>query len=356
MALHFHRLAIKQIKAETADCISVCFDVPAHLEKAFAFTQGQNVNLRVQIGNEEVRRTYSICTAPHQNQLTVAIKKVPGGLFSQFAHQHFKTGMYVDVMEPSGKFNTPLYSAQSKRYMAFAAGSGITPIISIIKTTLHTEAGSQFTLLYGNQSPQSVIFLEELEALKNKYLHRFHLQYVFSRAQADVPVGSGRIDDDKLRLLNSISPLQAVDEFYICGPEAMIFCVKNCLTQLGIPKKNIHFELFASNSPTKSAGAIKEIDETTPGSHITIKVDGRNMQLQSKAGSTILDAALQAGADLPYACKGGVCCTCKAKLTTGQVKMDVHWGLEDDELAAGYILTCQARPISAQVSVDFDDR
>jgi ring-1,2-phenylacetyl-CoA epoxidase subunit PaaE len=354
MALHFHRLQIKHINTETADCISICFDVPDHLQQVFAFTQGQNLTLRTVINDEEVRRTYSICTAPYENALTIAIKKVPGGHFSQFAHQHLKSGMWLDVMEPSGKFYIPLNSQQTKRYMAFAAGSGITPILSIIKTTLHTEPESQFTLVYGNQNPQTVIFLEELEALKNKYLHRFHLLHVFSRAQAEVPLSSGRINEEKLSLINRTTPLNSINEFFICGPEAMIFCVKNFLEHWGIAKQQIHFELFTSTS--KPHPTNETADPVDSPYSITIKADGRMLLLNNGQQTTVLDAALQAGLDLPFACKAGVCCTCKARLTKGEVKMDVHWGLEDDELAAGYILTCQARPVTPFVAVDFDDR
>lgn len=360
MSLHFHRLTVKAISKETADCVSVLFDVPASLEKEFAFSQGQSLTLRTSINGEEVRRNYSICSSPLENKLMVAIKKVEGGLFSSYANEQLKPGDVLEVMPPVGKFNTELHPGQQKNYFAFAAGSGITPVISLIKTTLAMEKNSRFTLVFGNRNRGSVIFFEELESIKNQYMERFSLVHILSRERTDTELNFGRIDAGKLEDLNRLEDFSGVDEFFICGPEEMIFTVKAFLEKKGIGKKNIHFELFntAGSRQTSVASRQPAVASRQAGvsSHITVKVDGRSfeMKLPLNSNTSILDAALQQGADLPFACKGGMCCTCKAKLLEGEVSMDVHWGLEDEEVAKGYILTCQSHPKTEKVVVDFD--
>ena len=239
--------------------------------------------------------------------------------------------------------------------MAFAAGSGITPIISIIKTSLQTEPNSSFTLVFGNRSRSSIIFFEELEGLKNKYLQRFNFINILSREKTDAPINFGRIDNEKLAALSKLINYKSIDDFFICGPEEMIFCIKEFLEQLGIDKKKIHFELFGTPGSKVNKVQTTEDKSGGPKSKITVKLDGRSFDfdLGINAGN-ILDAALQQGADLPFACKGGVCCTCKAKLIEGEVKMDVNWGLEHEEIEQGYILTCQSHPVTEKVVVDFD--
>lgn len=357
MSIHFHRLTVKEVKKETPDCVSVLFDIPAELKNNFQFSQGQSLTMRAIINGEEVRRTYSICSSPLDNQLKVAIKKVEGGLFSGFANQHLQKGDLLDVMQPVGKFYTPLDPAQTKQYMAIAAGSGITPVLSLIKTTLATEPGSSFTLVYGNKTRGSIIFFEELEALKNKYMNRFTLVHILSREKTDTAVNFGRITGEKLAELNKQVNYTLTDEFFICGPEEMIFGVKEFLEHKGIDKKKIHFELFSSPGQTKNViTANKQTGTAGPNSRISIRLDGRSVDfdLPLNSDTTILDAALKQGADLPYACKGGMCCTCKAKLMEGEVMMDVHWGLEEEEIEQGFILTCQAHPKTEKVVVDFD--
>lgn len=356
MSIHFHRLPVKEVKKETADCVSVEFEVPGTLKEKFNYLPGQSLTMRVLIGGEEVRRTYSICSSPLDRQLKVAIKKVSGGLFSRYANEQLKKGDVLEVMEPVGNFNTPLDAGQQKNYLAFAAGSGITPVLSLIKTTLATEPQSRFTLVYGNKNRPSVIFFEELEALKNRYIDRFSLVHVLSREKTDSPLNFGRIDAAKLEELSHLVNYTGTDEFFICGPEEMIFGISDWLQAKGIDKKKIHFELFTSPGQKKAAASTEE--QTAGGvlSHITIKLDGRSfdLDLPLSSSTTILDAALKQGADLPFACKGGMCCTCKAKLLEGQVKMDVHWGLEEEEVEQGYILTCQSHPKTERVVVDFD--
>ncbi len=363
MSLHFHSLRIKAIRKETAECVSIVFDVPAELVDRFRFRQGQSLTMRTRINDQEVRRTYSICSSPFDNELRVAIKKVDGGLFSPFANDQLKEGDILEVMEPVGKFYTELDPKQKKNYLAIAAGSGITPVISLIKTTLATEPLSRFTLIYGNRSRVSIIFFEDLEALKNRYLDRFNLINVLSRERTESNINFGRIDIEKLLELSKLVDFSSMDEVFICGPEEMIFSTKEFLEQKGIDRKNIHFELFTTPGMPKgnadgelgSKGARADGLLAEERSKVTIKVDGRSLDFELGTDEeAILDAALKRGADLPYACKGGVCCTCKARLIEGEVEMDVHWGLEDDEIQQGYILTCQSHPKTPVVVVDFD--
>jgi ring-1,2-phenylacetyl-CoA epoxidase subunit PaaE len=357
MSIHFHPLRVKKIQKETADCVSVEFDVPELLSESFQFKQGQSLTMRTMISGEEVRRTYSICSSPLDKKLRVAIKKVQGGLFSTFANEQLKQSDVLDVMQPVGKFYVELNPANKKNYLGIAAGSGITPLLSIIKTTLQTEPNSCFTLVYGNKSRSSIIFFEELQGLKNKYLQRFNFINILSRERTDAAINYGRINTEKLNELSGIIDYSSFDESFICGPEEMIFLVKDYLEKKGVDKKKIHFELFTTPGQKKEgAGSQEPGVETGPASKITVKLDGRSFDFDLPFNSdvTILDAALKQGADLPFACKGGVCCTCKARLMEGEVSMDVHWGLEDEEVEQGYILACQSHPKTTKVVVDFD--
>jgi ring-1,2-phenylacetyl-CoA epoxidase subunit PaaE len=356
MALHFYPLKVKDIKRETPDCVSISFDIPTELSKQFKFKQGQCLTLRKILEGEEIRRSYSICTSPLDNEVRVAVKKVQGGLFSTFANIELKAGDVIDVMPPTGNFYTDLHHANKKNYAAFAAGSGITPVISIIKTTLITEPQSTFTLIFGNKNHSSIIFKEELEALKNRYIERFRLYHILSRERMEADINYGRINADKCLQLTKVIDLDTVDDFFICGPEEMIFCVRDFLEHKAIDKHKIHFELFTT--PKRIAASYKPQaanDANKETSNITVKLDGRSFDFNLDYDSNnILDAALAQGADLPYACKGGVCTTCKAKLVEGQIEMEVNYGLEGDEVAAGFILTCQSHPRSEKVMVDFD--
>ncbi len=358
MSIHFRPLKIKTIKKETIDCVSVLFEIPEKLKKDFAFQQGQSLTMRTTINGEEVRRTYSLCSSPLDKEWRVAIKKVEGGLFSTHANDSLKEGDTLEVMEPVGKFYTELNPANKKNYLAFAAGSGITPVLSIINTTLRTEPNSSFTLVYSNKSRASIIFFEELEGLKNKFIDRFNFINILSRERTESVINSGRIDTGKLTELGKLIDYKRTDEIFICGPEEMIFCVKEFFLQKKFTEKNIHFELFTT-SGQKTQGArqkLKTTGDDGPKSNITVKVDGRSFDFSLSLNSdmTVLDAALQQGADLPYACKGGMCCTCKARLLEGEVEMDVHWGLEYEEIEKGFILTCQSHPKTEKVVVDYD--
>ncbi|MEP6583129.1 MAG: 1,2-phenylacetyl-CoA epoxidase subunit PaaE [Ginsengibacter sp.] len=354
MALHFHKLTVKEIRRETKDCVSLVFEIPVELKKDFQFRQGQNITIKFN-ADEEVRRSYSICASPIENELRVAIKKVHNGTFSTFANENLKQGDTLYVMPPTGAFFTEVTPANKKNYVAFAAGSGITPVISIIKTILFVEQASTFTLIYGNKNVASIIFKEELEALKDKYISRFRLYHILTRERTDAEINYGRIDINKCQQLSKLIDFAAVDEFFICGPEQMIFQVKDFLETERILKSKIHFELFTT--PTRKHTKIYEPTNETgeEGSEITVKLDGRSFNFNLDYNSNnILDAALAEGADLPFACKGGVCCTCKSKLLEGKVEMEANYGLEPEEVEAGFILTCQSHPRSKKVVVDFD--
>jgi len=358
--IHFHPLKIKEVRRETDDCVSLLFEVPDEFKEKFAFRQGQSLTMRTNLNGEEIRRTYSICSSPLDNEWRVAVKKVEGGIFSSHANDQLRKGDVLEVMPPVGKFYTELHPSTKKNYLAFAAGSGITPVLSIIKTTLLTEPNSSFTLIYGNRSRTSIIFKEELEALKNKFIDRLTIHHILSREVTDAPIYHGRINADKCEaLFNKLVDIDTIDESFICGPEEMIFSVKKFLEAKGVDKKHIHFELFTTPGQKTYEGSKQQekSTDTGPTSKIKIKLDGILFEFDlSQKGETILDAALKQGADLPFACKGGVCCTCRAKLVSGDVQMEVNYGLEEEEIEAGFILTCQSHPTTPEVFVDFDER
>ncbi|HVX28254.1 MAG TPA: 1,2-phenylacetyl-CoA epoxidase subunit PaaE [Parafilimonas sp.] len=354
MSTHFSKVRVKEVRRETDDCVSILFDIPADLQQTFSYLPGQHITIRTQINNEQVRRSYSLCSSPLHNEWRIAVKKMEGGIFSAFANEQIKAGDTVELLPPLGSFVLQ-HSEETKRYVCFAAGSGITPILSIIKTGLEKQPKSNFTLIYGNRTTQSIIFKEEIEALKNKYIDRFEVIYILSREQTEAPVNEGRIDAAKCEIIFTHLTSIKADAFFICGPEEMIFAIRNWLVSKNVDAKKIHFELF-NTSTISTAQKPKQSSQTTGAiSHVTVKLDGRSFQFDLPFNSkSILDAALTTGADLPYACKGGVCTTCKAKLLQGKVEMDVNYGLEPEEVEAGYILTCQSHPLTENVVVDFD--
>jgi ring-1,2-phenylacetyl-CoA epoxidase subunit PaaE len=356
----FHPLRIASVRPETEDTISVTFDVPPHLADAYRFVQGQHLTLRCEIGGEEVRRSYSICSGVHEGELRIAIKRLPGGVFSTYAGERLRPGEVVDVMTPIGRFFTPLDPASRKGYVAFAAGSGITPVLSIVKSALAVEPHSRFMLFFGNRTSASIIFREELEDLKNRYLGRFSLVHIFSREPQDIELLQGRIDGAKVeRLCRSLIRVDSVDEFFICGPEAMIDEVVGRLKRLGVDPRRIHFELFNLNpnqvrppAPRPEAAPVEGRGEA---SRITVILDGKPTEFALPYRTdSILEAGRAAGADLPFACKSGVCCTCRARLIEGKVDMAVNYALEPAEVEAGFVLTCQSRPLTDRVVVDYD--
>ncbi len=357
MSLQFNTLKVKEIHKEIADCVSIVFDIPKSLAAQYAFKQGQYITIKKDFNGESIRRNYSICSSPFDQELRIAIKKIPNGIFSSYANNFLQKGDVLEVLPPTGKFFSELSFANINNYIAFAAGSGITPILSIIKTTLQTEPNSSFTLVYGNRNRYSILFKEVLEALKNKYLDRFRIIYILSREKTESDLHFGRIDEEKCqKIFKSTVDPKSISAFFLCGPEEMIFSVKSFLMKMGIDDHKIHFELFnISTSHQNKTPSIQTSIENDANSSITLKQDGRSFDfILPYQGKSILDAAIAIGADLPFACKKGVCCTCKAKLLEGEVEMDRVYGLEPDEIDQGYILTCQAHPRSEQIVVDFD--
>jgi ring-1,2-phenylacetyl-CoA epoxidase subunit PaaE len=361
VAKHFRPLSILDIRNETDDCVSVSFQIPDEWKEEFKFQAGQNITLRTIIGGKEIRRSYSICSSPLENELRIAIKKVEEGLFSSHAHAHFKSSQVLDVLAPTGNFVLPVHESNKKHYVAFAAGSGITPVISLLKTILKEEPLSRFTLIYANRNRSSVIFREELLALKNEYPERFHLMMIFSREKMDAAVFEGRIDSSKCEMIfKHILPLAADQEYLLCGPAPMIFSIRSWLLEQKIEEKKIHFELFSDpgelgRSREKTNSVVGESSEIK--SLVTIRLDGVSSDYQIPVqGPTILEAAIQAGADLPYACRAGVCASCRAKLVKGKVIMDQNYALADEEIEQGFILACQSHPASEKLIIDFDIR
>ena len=353
----FHSLTIKQVRPETRDAVSIVFDVPAELQDEFRYTQGQHLVMRTLLDGEEVRRSYSICTGVADNELRVAIKKVAGGRFSAFANEQLQPGHQLEVMPPAGEFSTALDPARHGNYLAVAAGSGITPILSIIKTTLHAEPHSHFTLLYGNRSSAGALFREQLEDLKNRFLQRLNLIFVFSREQQDVDLYNGRINAEKCdQLFSRWLDVKTLDAAFICGPQEMTETVRDRLKAKGMDSHRILFELFgAVNDGRKREAreAARQLDGEV--SQITVISDGRALAFDLPRNTvSVLDAGNAIGAELPYSCKAGVCSTCKCKVIEGEVEMDSNHALEDYEVAAGYVLSCQTFPLSQKVVLDFD--
>jgi ring-1,2-phenylacetyl-CoA epoxidase subunit PaaE len=352
----FHTLTVKNIRQETADCVSVSFEIPEELKNDYQYKAGQYITFKANIeAHGEVRRSYSICSAPSDNELRVAVKKVPEGIFSTFMNEVVKVGDTFETMTPLGNF-VPTDMATKKSYYGFASGSGITPVLSIIKTVLNENKESTFTLIYGNKNIGSIIFKEELEALKNVYLNRFRLIHILSRERTEVELNHGRINTEKCQqLFGKLLDPAKIDEAFLCGPEEMILQTKDFLIANGVDATQIKFELFGTSAGIKKRKIEEVTEDTGPKSKVSIKVDDRTFDIElGRDGMSILDAALANGADLPFACKGGVCCTCRAKVTEGEVVMDVNYALEPDEIAQGFTLTCQAHPVTDRVVIDFD--
>jgi ring-1,2-phenylacetyl-CoA epoxidase subunit PaaE len=352
----FHPLTVSKVKHETRDAIAVTFDVPAELKDIFAYRQGQYLTLRTTIEGEEVRRSYSICSAVQDQQLRVAIKRCQGGLFSNWATESLQSGMQLEVMPPSGNFNVPLDPHSSRHYLAFAAGSGITPILSIAKTTLLAEPGSRFTIVYGNRASSSVIFRDELLELKDQYMGRLRLVYVMSREKQDIELFNGRITEEKCnQFLQQWIDIRDIDVAFICGPEDMMHGVSRSLQAAGLPKEQIRIELFAASAPTRERKPRAVESETRHQTDVTVIMDGNATSFtMDKDKESLLEAGLRAGIDMRYSCKGGVCSTCRCKVMDGEVEMDVNYALEDYEVARGFVLSCQSFPVTDKVVVDFD--
>ena len=357
--MKFYPLRVKKITQQTSDCIAVELDVTEALKPSFAYESGQYLNFITQINDEEVRRSYSLSSAPSEGRWEVAIKQVKGGKFSTYANQHLKVGDTLQVMPPDGTFR--LREIDGKNHVvAFAAGSGITPILSMIKTTLE-DTSKEFTLFYGNRNTDSIIYKEEIEALKNKHLNRFSVHYILSKENPGSPLFFGRIDKSKCQqFIKYFINQDEVGQYLLCGPGEMIFAVKDALMEADVPEESIHFELFTTADMKKSEWVTAEKVSTfdkDASARVKIRLDGLITEFNIPfGGKSILDHAVDEGADLPFSCKGGVCSTCRAKLLEGQVDMEVNYALEPEEIEAGYVLTCQSHPRSEYIEIDFDER
>jgi len=348
----FHSAKVLEVRRETADCVSVALEVPN--VDTFSFVPGQYLTLRSTINGQEVRRSYSLCSSPLSGELRVAIKQVEQGVFSTWANTELKAGDTLETMPPMGNFALEIEPTDEQTYVGFAAGSGITPVLSILKTVLERAPKAKFILFYGNRKTNSIIFKAELEDLKDAYMGRLEVHHVLSREDQGNDLLFGRIDE--ARAAQFVAQIPGVKEaagHYLCGPEAMIKGVQSALEQAGVSAKNIHFELFTSTTP--AAEKAPAAAASSGDAAVTVILDGEETHFTQGPKDFILDSALDAGADVPYACKGAVCCTCRAKVLEGEVEMAMNYSLTDDEVAEGFILTCQSMPRSPKVTVSFDE-
>jgi ring-1,2-phenylacetyl-CoA epoxidase subunit PaaE len=358
--LAFNSLTVTDVRPETAGAVRIAFAIPPELANAYAFQAGQHVNLRTRLNGEELRRSYSICTAPDSGELAVCIRRVPGGRFSNWANDEVRPGTTLDVMTPAGRFFTPLDPSHHKYYLAFAAGIGITPIIAMAKAALAREPHSRFMLCYGNRTVDSIVFREEIEDLKNRYMARFVRHHVLSAEPQDIDLYNGRIDGAKARSLYQwFTAGVEVDACYVCGPASMIDQVVAALAGAGLARERIHFERFgAARAPVTTGAGIPESTATRVQSHsasVTVIMNGRRRQFfAGRDGPGLVDAAAAQGIDLPFSCKSGVCSTCRTRLVDGEVRMETNYALERWELEAGYILACQSRPCTDRLTLDYD--
>jgi ring-1,2-phenylacetyl-CoA epoxidase subunit PaaE len=352
----FHSIKILDIYKETKDCSVISFDIPEELKQEFVYMQGQHLTLKATIDGEEIRRSYSLCSSPVENKWQVAVKKISNGLFSTFVNDKLKKGDFLEIMPPNGVFHTDVNPSKPKNYIAFSAGSGITPILSIIKTHLALEPESTFKLFYLNRSVKSIIFKEEIELLKNRYFGRIEIFHFLTKEHRNIELLNGRFTKEKLQVLtDKIIDVPAVDECFICGPEDMIFLIRDELVAAGLSKEKVHFELFTSGISDSDKKRVSEIlEKKIEGTEVTIIDGGKEFHFtMSDDFDNILDGALAAGADLPFACKGGVCSTCRCKIIEGSAEMKVNYALDENEVAKNYILSCQAVPTSKKIVVDF---
>ncbi|MBN9586544.1 MAG: phenylacetate-CoA oxygenase/reductase subunit PaaK [Afipia sp.] len=351
----FHRLAINDLKRETSDAISMTFAIPDELAGDYAFAPGQYLTLRTTMDGEEVRRSYSICSSPDDHELRIAVKRVDGGAFSSWALDELKSGDELDVMTPTGRFGVAHAPDQARVHVGFAAGSGITPIMSIVRGILAREPNSRFFLFYGNRTTNGILFREALEELKDRFMGRLSVFHVLSQEEQDLPILYGRLDREKVEvLLRAMVPAAAVDHVFVCGPVEMSADIEGTCVDLGIPAERVHVERFVSGLGGKPRAKVQIAPEAPPKAIASLIVDGKRKDVPIAEGEAILDAALRAGMDLPYACKGGMCSTCRAKVVEGETVMDLNYSLEPWELEAGFVLTCQAHPVSSRVVVDYD--
>ena len=364
MSTHFHDLSVKRVNPEAAGAVAITFDIPAAQRETFRFEPGQFLTLRASIGGQDVRRTYSISSPRSQlarrGELEVGIRPVEGGVFSNWAAAEVRAGDVMQVMPPDGRFTVKKQRAIHR--VGFAAGSGITPILSIAATTLEEQPDSKFTLVYGNRRMASVMFNEALQDLKDRYAHRFTMVHILSRQAQEVDLLQGRIDADKVKaLVDSLLPAASMDEVFICGPEAMITATETALLAAGVPASRVYTERFTTSAQQAAKVQADSDAKARPSAtskliQLRVLLDGKHHDVAAREGELLLDAALNAGLDLPYSCKGGVCCTCRCKVVSGEVSMDKNFTLEADEVAKGFVLSCQARALTPEVVLSYDER
>jgi len=356
VSAHFYPLRIAELVPETSEATSIRFDVPAELRDTFAFKAGQHLTLKAEIDGEEVRRNYSLCTVPDEQSWVVTVKRIPDGVFSNWVGDTLKAGDTLDVMPPHGSFTTEFDPAARRHIVAFAGGSGITPVMSLLRTTLKREPDSRFTLLYGNRDSNSVIFLEELASLKDRFLERFELYHFLDQEEGDIELFNGMLDRDRCKeaIEHLVDSPGEVDSWFICGPGPMMDSAESALIDRGIERERIHIERFTADRPPEAL--VKEmaaLQSKAAGLSVSVTLDGRTRKVPFTEGN-ILDSARAAGLPAPFACKAGVCATCRAKVTSGKVEMAARYGLTDEEIEEGYVLTCQSVPSGDDVAVDYD--
>jgi ring-1,2-phenylacetyl-CoA epoxidase subunit PaaE len=357
MSVSFHRLQVAEVVPETADASSIRFSVPPELAETFAFKPGQHLTLKAEIDGEEVRRNYSLCVAPQDGEVKVTVKRIVGGVFSNWANDNLKPGDSIDVMPPHGSFTWDFEPHAANHYVGFAGGSGITPVMSLLRTALATEPHSRFTLFYGNRDSRSVIFLEALARLKNRHMARLQVHHFLSDELEDIDLFNGMLDRGKCgEVLSSLIDPAEVAAFFICGPSPMMDAAEAALCDSSVPRDKIHLERFTADRPPEALQAqLREMSREAEGATMLVTLDGRKRRVafDAEAGN-ILDSARLAGLGAPFACKAGVCATCRARVVAGEVEMAARYGLSDDEIAAGYVLTCQSVPKGEGIEIDYD--
>jgi ring-1,2-phenylacetyl-CoA epoxidase subunit PaaE len=357
MSASFHTLRIADVIPETSDAKSIRFQLPVELREAFSFKPGQHLTLKADIEGEDIRRTYSLCVAPQDGELKVTVKRIAGGVFSNWANNNLKPGDHIEVMPPHGSFTWEFRADSSNHYVAFAGGSGITPVISLLKTALATEPKSRFTLFYGNRDSSSVIFLEELSGLKNRFMNRLQVHHFLAEEAEDIELFNGMLDRTKCDLiLQTLVDPAEVAAFFICGPGPMMDAAEEALQAAGVPHDRILIERFTAGRPSAALAAqMQALQSQAQGLTLVVTLDGRKRRVafDAEAGN-ILDSARLAGLPAPFACKAGVCATCRARVVAGEVEMAARYGLSDQEIASGYVLTCQSVPKGEGVEVDYD--
>jgi ring-1,2-phenylacetyl-CoA epoxidase subunit PaaE len=354
--LEFHKLRVTEVSPLTDDAVAVTFDVPPELEATFDFIPGQHVTVRGYLDDVDVRRSYSICAPAGSGKLRVGIKKLPGGAFSTYATTQLVAGDVLEVMPPVGEFILDIDPTRPRKAVAIAAGSGITPVLSLISSSLENEPNSKWTLLYGNRTVNSIMFLDELEGLKDRFHPRLQLFHILSREGSDVPLLSGRIDAEKIKTIHDrLLGTTQVDGWYLCGPFEMVMDARATLTELGVEPAKVHDELFFAG-PLDQEALPAEPPVGEGSVDLTVILDGRAVDTRMKPETSILDAALRVRNELPFSCKGGMCATCKGRIEVGEVRMDKNYALVDSEVEAGFVLTCQAHPTTDKVVVRYDHR